>query len=469
MGQVGMNFFSLILRRWRPASDWRCGFGAILLAGLLTGCNGTVQPSERAAQKQLAAVADHYRPQDQLPKLPVLSTNSTLAEVLTYALLNHPQVASAYYDWVASVNNITVARSMPDLQLTYQMDIADAVTSVMPGLLQTFPAQGKLKAQAGLAAADSAAKQTAYETAVLQTAYGVKQSYYQLWYLDETLRVDREMQRLLVRLEQIARGQNAAGQVTLQDVYRAQIEEDRLAAEITNLEDSRGALLMQYQGALGLAHEHAAPPWPIRFTGPSPAVPVDDLLATAFARNPQLAAMRADIARAEAGMALAQAAGRPETSAGLMVDAKASPVLFRPLGTVSLPVWQDKLKAETAAAKAGQQAATARLAGAQLTLMMTFAEKSYNYRQVTRTLTVLEQQLIPKTQHSLAIARSAYLDGKTDFFNLMDTERSLLNQESDLIAARLQRELVLAEISLLIAGVPPEGTPLLPPLQPHSY
>ena len=462
-----MKFLSAILK-WSQAARGRLMAGAvILLAGSLTGCQGTVQPAERTAQKQLATVANTYRPNDQRPTLPVLTTNSTLVDLLTFALLNHPQVASAYYDWVASVHDITVARSLPDPQIIFQMDIADAVTSVMPGLLQTFPAKGKLKAQAGVAAAESDAKETAYEAAVLQTAYGVKQSYYQLWYLDETLRVDREMQRLLARLEQIARAQNAAGQVTLQDVYRAQIEEDRLASEIANLEDSRSDLMMQFQGALGLAHEHAAPPWPVKFAGPSPALSVDELLATAFARNPQLAAMRADIARAEASMALAQSAGRPETSAGLMVDAKASPVLFRPLGSVSLPLWQDKLQAETASAQAGERAAAARLAGAQLTLMMTFAEKSYDYREVTRNIAVLEQELIPKTQRSLEIARSAYLDGKTDFFNLMDTERSLLNEQSDLIAGRLQRELVLAELSLLIAGVPPEGTALLP--EPHTH
>lgn len=442
-------------------------FATILLAGSLTGCHGTVQPAEGTARKQLATVASAYRPNDQRPALPVLTTNSTLADLLTFALLNHPQVASAYYDWVASVNDITVARSLPDPQIIFQMDIANAVTSVMPGLLQTFPAKGRLKAQAGVAAAESKAKETAYEAAVLQTAYGVKQSYYQLWYLDETLRVDREMQRLLARLEEIARAQNASGQVTLQDVYRAQIEEDRLASEIANLEDSRSALMMQFQGALGLAHEHAAPPWPVRFAGPSPALSVNELLATAFARNPQLAAMRADITRAQASMALAESAGRPETSAGLMVDARTAPVLFRPLGSVSLPVWQDKLQAEQAAAQAGQEAAAAGLAGAQISLMVTFAEKSYEYREISRKIAVLGQQLIPKTQRSLEIARSAYLDGKTDFFNLMDTERSLLNEQSDLIAARLQRELMLAELSLLIAGVPPERTMLLP--EPHMH
>ncbi len=456
-----MNFL-IVKRAGRPAP--RTGARglatavALLSVAWLTGCHGTVQPAERTAQEQLAKVTRNYRPHGHPPFLPVLTTNATLGDLLTYALLNHPQVAATYNDWQASVNDITVARSLPDPQFTFQTDIAEAVTSVMPGLVQTLPGWGKLKAQAGVAAAASAAKAVAYQTAVLQTAYGVKQSYYQLWYLEETLKLDREMQRLLVRLEHIARAQNESGQVTLQDVYRAQLEEDRLATEIANREDSRTALLAQYKAALGYAREQPAPPWPIRWAGPSPDAAMEQLLATAYDHNPPLAAMRAEIARAQAALAVAQTAGRPDVSVGLMADAKASPVLYRPLATVTVPLWRDKLKAELMSAEAARQAATNRLAEAQLNLAVAFAEKSYAWREVNRNLGVLQQQLIPKTRRSLEIARSAYLDGKTDFFNLMDTERALLNAQSDLIAARLQRELVLAELSLLIAGVPPEVT-----------
>lgn len=437
----------------------KCGFGAGL-AVLLAGCNGTVQPAERAAQQQLAAVTRTYRPQGQRPVLPVLTTNSSLDNLITFALLNHPQVEAAYDDWAGAVNNITVARSLPDPQLTFQMDIADAVASVMPGLMQQFPGRGKLKAQATLAAADSDAKYVAYQTAVLQTAYGVKQNYYQLWYLEDTLRVDREMQRLLGRLEQIARAQNASGQATLQDVYRAQIEEDRLRTDITNLEDSRGPLQIQFKAALGLTPEQPAPSWPVKFAGPSPELPAGQLLEIAYARNPQLAAMRAEITRAQASLMMAEKQDRPDVSAGLMADAKTSPTLYRPLVTVSLPLWRDKLKAEMAAAQAGTAAAQARLADAQLNLAVDFAEKSFAYREVNRNLATLENQLIPKTQRSLEIARSAYLAGKTDFFNLMDTERTLLQDQSDAIAARVQRELILADLSLLVAGVPPAGAPV---------
>ena len=212
-----MNFL-IVKRTWWPVpgngARWLVTAVALLSLAWLTGCAGTVPPAERKAQEQLAEVTRRYRPHGHTPFLPVLTTNATLGDLLTYALLNHPQVAATYYDWQASVHDITVARSLPDPQVTFQTDIADAVTSVMPGLVQTLPGWGKLKAQAGAAAAGSAAKAVAYQTAVLQTAYGVKQSYYQLWYLEETLGLDREMQRLLVRLEHIARAQNESGQVT---------------------------------------------------------------------------------------------------------------------------------------------------------------------------------------------------------------------------------------------------------------
>ena len=93
---------------------------------------------------------------------------------------------------------------------------------------------------------------------------------------------------------------------------------------------------------------------------------------------------------------------------------------------------------------------------------MDFAEKSYAYREVNRNLDLLHGQLLPKAERSLEIARAAYLAGKTDFFNLLDAERSLLEFRLSEIDARTQRELTLSELSLLIAGVPPAGAPLLP-------
>ena len=438
-------------------------FLVVVLALLtLTGCKGLTTHSEREARHEIGTVNRAYRPNDQRPALPDLTTNSSLGDFLTFAMLNQPQIEAAYYDWAASVENITVTRSLPDLQFTFQMYIQDVITSVMPGLMAQIPWLGKLRAQAKAATAESRAKYFAFESAALQAAYDVKQGYYQLWFLGQKIAVDREMLQLLSQLEQIARAQNETGQATLQDVYRAQIEADRLKTEIANLEDSRHSLDAQFKAALGLTRDQPDPPMPAQFEATTLDLSPEQILDTAFARNPQLKAMEAEVRQAQASLDLARKSKLPDVTIGSSVDVKASPWLYWPQATVTLPVWRDKVAAQIAAAHAGQRAAQARLTAGQINLTVEFAEKSYAYREVNRSLDLLREQLIPKAQRSLEIARSAYLSGKTDFFNLLDAERSLLEFRLAEIDARTQRELTLSELSLLIAGVPPANAPVLP-------
>jgi outer membrane protein TolC len=92
-----------------------------------------------------------------------------------------------------------------------------------------------------------------------------------------------------------------------------------------------------------------------------------------------------------------------------------------------------------------------------------FAMKSYDYREITRTLALLQDKLVPKARQSLEIARAGYLSGQIDFFNLLDAERTLLNFQLQEVEARTRREIVLADLSLIIAGIAPEGAPVLPP------
>ncbi len=441
---------------------WISGTVILFAVLALTGCTGVTTQGEREARQQMGTVKSAYRPNEQRPALPDLTTNSSLGDFLTHAMLNQPQVEAAYCDWVASVENITVARSLPDPQFTFQMYIQNLITSVMPGLMAQIPWPGKLRVQAEAATAESRAKYFAFESAVLQAAYDVKQGYYRLWFLDKKIAVDLEMLQLLSELERIARAQNETGQVTLQDVYRAQIEMDRLKTEIANLEDSRHPLEAQFRAALGLKRDQPDPPLPVQFVGTTMELSPDQILDTAFARNPQLKALEAEVRQAQASMDLARKSKLPDVTIGSSVDVKANPWLYWPQATVTLPVWRDKIAAQIAGAQAGQRAAQARLAAGQLNLTAEFAQKSYDYREVTRELDLLREQLIPKAQRSLEIARAAYLAGKTDFFNLLDAERSLLEFRLSEIDARTRRELTLSELSLLIAGIPPASAPVLP-------
>jgi outer membrane protein TolC len=106
-------------------------------------------------------------------------------------------------------------------------------------------------------------------------------------------------------LEKLARAQNDVGKVTLQDVLRAQIEQERITTEIDNLEDSRHPMLAQFKAALGMMEEDAAPPVPQKFESTPLDLTSDKLFATALARNPRLKVMEAEVRRADASLRLA--------------------------------------------------------------------------------------------------------------------------------------------------------------------
>lgn len=434
---------------------------SLIVLLVMTGCVGVSTKGERQARKDLRATAEKYRPQDNRPELPKLTGNSGLDDYLRFAMLNQPRVEAAYYDWAGAVNKITVERSLPDPQITFESDIAEMVMTVMPGIMQMFPGPGKLKAAARVATAESEAKYFAFESTVLQTAFALKKSYYDLYFLDETIRVNRRSLSLLADLEQLSRAQSEVGKMSLQNVYRTQIEQERLATEIANMEDSRRPMLASLKGALGISAAQPDPPVPVMFESTLLDMSDEQLWSVALTRNPRLKMMEAEVRMADASIKVAHKSKVPDFSIGLMADAKAAPTMFRPLAGMTLPIWRDKIAAEIARAQSGKRAAQARLSAEEIMLAVEFAEKRFMLREADRNLELLRRKVLPKAQQSLDSAHAGYRTGMMPFADVIEAERMLLDYSLMEIDARKQRELALAELSLMIAGVPPAGAPLL--------
>jgi outer membrane protein TolC len=424
----------------------------------IAGCKGVIQPDERAARAQLATVRESYRPEQNPPTLPQLTTNSPLSDFVTYAMFRHPVVAANYYDWAASVERITVQRSRPDPKLTFEAYIAGTITSIMPGLMTDIPGPGKLAARASVAAAESEGKYFTFKASMLQTAFGVKKAYYQLHFLEEKIHVNQQTLQLLDGLEQIAGAQNETGKGTLQDVLKTQIEADKLASEIANLEHSRHSLLAQFKAALGMTPNEPTPPVPSGFVSTELNLTDEEVFAKALAQNLQLKGMEAEIRQAEASIRLARKDRVPDFSAGGEVDVKAAPVIWNPQLSMTLPIWRDKIAAEIAEAQENKRAAEARLTAAQISLAVDFAEDSHIYHEATRNLSVLDEQLVPRATQSLAVTRAEYLSGRLEFLDVIDAERVLLDLQLERVEAQMQREISLAELSLIISGATPAQT-----------
>jgi len=428
---------------------------AITLAiSFIAGCGILAPDSEKAAKARQAAVQKEYRPGEV--KLPELAATASYETYLRYALLNSPTVQAAYFNWLSAIERITVARSLPDPRLTFQMDIQNGIPSLMPGLQFDIPGPGKLTAAANIAAAGSEAQYYAYVRACQQTAFDLEKSIRELTFINRKLAALRESMQLLIEIEQLAQGLNATSQATIQDVIQAQIEQERRRTEIRNLETAKIPAMEKFRAALGIAANQPLPPLPTKL----PVLPEtpewsQKFLSQAMEHNPELQAMRSDIVQAEANLDMAYKGNIPDFTAGAELDARAVPVLVRPMASMTLPIWREKIAAAIAAAQAAKQSADAKLAAGRISLAVNFAEKSYLLKEAAVNLETLRSQLLPQSRLAVIAARGAYAAAKVDFQTILQAEKNRLNFEVEEAAMILQYHVSLSDLYLLIAGETP--------------
>lgn len=436
--------------------EWKEYSLLAVLVCLISSCSGIALDSESNAHKKFAEVSQEYRPSGQKPSLPSLRADSTLQELLTFGILNDPAVEAAYYDWQASIERITAARSLPDPKLTFETDIAAAVMSVMPGFMFDLPGPGKLSAMGDMASAESQGKFYIFKSAVLRTAAAIKNAYYSLQALEDSIAVNNRGLELVRDLEDIARAQHETGKVTLQDVLRAEIEREKLLTETQNLADSRIALHAALKGALGIDPRTAAP-IPTVFTNSTDELEHEEILTRAFKRNPTLKQMEAEIGKAEAALRLARLSVVPDIGIGLRVDVKPNPAVVNPELSVTLPIWRDKIAAQIGAAQSDSNAARSRFSREQINLAVDFASMLYMYRESSRNLGLFTDKLLPKAARSVEVARSGYIGGRSSFIDFLEAERTLLQFELSRIAMRVLYERAITNLSLVVGGQVPSG------------
>src|ERR1035437_10261929 len=168
----------------------------LLVAGVsainFSGCANVRTTEEKTARRSLSEIENAYRPQGQKPTLPALTSGSDATDYLRFALLNHPQVEAAYYDWKSSVAAIAPARALPDPQLTFQADITDTVMSLMPGLMFDVMASGKRAAMGREASIASENAYRTYATTLVSTTAELRKAWVELSYVNEAVAIRRQ-------------------------------------------------------------------------------------------------------------------------------------------------------------------------------------------------------------------------------------------------------------------------------------
>ncbi len=432
---------------------------ALTVAGvaLLAGCASTPPPAEKSARADLRATGAALLAREGRPALPVLRAESPPDEFVRYAVLNHPAVAAAYYDWRAGVEDIAPARSLPEPSLTFEADIADMLMTFMPGLMFDFMGTGKRAAMGREATAAAHVARRGYISVALNTAAAARKAWIELVFVDEAIRLRESSVGALGRSLDIANADYTTGRgmSTLTDQVRFTNDVARARSELATLADRRTAVRARFKSALGLAPADPDPAWPQAVLTPTALPGDDELWRRASAANAELGRMRAMVEMAVAGVEVARRTGRPDFTLGLMADLKADPLMLRPTASLKLPIWREKIAATIAAAEARRDASEARVTAEQLNLAAELAQMLYMVREADRMIAYIEQTALPNFDRTIATAEAGFQSGMTGSAMIPETQLMALVMRLERAVALRERETAVTDLMLLTADMAP--------------
>ena len=248
-----------------------------------------------------------------------------------------------------------------------------------------------------------------------------------------------------------ANARYSSGTAPQSDVLRAEVEVARLEALSRALVgEVRGAEAM-LNATLALDSDLPVPPlFPLAFVDPPPAW---SAIKTALTSRPELAAGRAEIARAEAEVQVMRDMFRP------MATIRTGPAYTMAEGRgwmamvgLSLPIWRGKLRAGVAEAQAMRAMSEADLR-AMTRMIEGDAAASVSQLQAARERqTALTTDVLPRARMAIDPAVAGYSAGRLPLVSVIEAVQVLWRVQSDLIAAETELGLAWARLGRAIGS-----------------
>jgi outer membrane protein TolC len=290
----------------------------------------------------------------------------------------------------------------------------------------------KLRVAGRSAAAEAGVERLLYEAAARDLLTGVKDAWYELYYLDQAQPVTARAAALLRNEGTLAYGQVAAGRAALADGFRAESQAAQLGYDRLLLADQRAAQAERLRSLLNLP--------PGTGIGPVRAAPVyaveQDLtklqsLAETYSETLKMAGL--EIERANYQAQLARLARLPDPALGLtamntrgagggaMGGGNAGWTdSFEPMLGVNLPIWEQRNRATIRENDAMRRAAGLDALDQSNMTRQAVAEAWYRVRLTGRLTELYAATLVPQAEHVMRQAEAWYRADQGSLGNVLE-------------------------------------------------
>lgn len=332
---------------------------------------------------------------------------------------------------------------------------------VMFGVGQSFPAIGARGARQQAAELEADAEQAMGSDTARQIRRDVSHAFADYVEATSRHRIHTEHRLIATRTLDLARARYAGGG-SLSDVAQAEVELARMDADVvtdaTRIDAARGRL----KALLGRAPT-ASLAAPEIGAAETSAWDVTTALAKARDTRPEL---RATGARRDARREEARAAQReaiiPAFSVAALYFAPTSPMPQHGYGvnaSMSLPWLWGEAGARRDARKAAADAAESEIEATRRPIEADVATQEANVRAAAARLSTLRDRALPASKRSFDVAWSGYEAARTDVLTLLSTRRTVVDVETEIVAARSVLDHALTDLDAAV-GVEVPRKPL---------
>ncbi len=399
-----------------------------------------------------------------LSQVPDAPPGATLESLLQYARERNPEYAAMKLEATAAEERVYPAGALPDPKFRNEFrDITrmeEQNATLLPArvgsnrylLMQDVPWAGKRDLKRDIAQIDAEGAQGRAMGTWTEIASRIKTAYAQLYYVQRTETLTREILDLMSRLEKVAQVRYAGGLAAQQDVIRAQVEQTNMRNELITLETERHHLQVKLNGLLSRpSHAPLAEPQSVRALPPPAKLDYATLEARARERNPLLHTEDARVRSAEKSRELAYKNRYPDFTLGF------APIQYRNsirewelMVELNIPLQQKTRRHQERESEAMLSAARSRKEAAANQILADLAENLSALEAARRTQTILGGSLLPQSDLTFQSALAGYQNGKVDFATLLDAQRQIRVAKQSELKAQVEAQARLAEIEKLL-------------------
>lgn len=377
-----------------------------------------------------------------LAAVPAFGQHAAPAELdalIAEALTRNPALQAAEQRWTAAKFKRPQATTLDDPMLSYTRWLSTPETRVGPQtnvfmLSQRLPYPGKRGLRGDLADQESAALEARRQTTGRDVVLQVKRGYYELYQVDQSIRILDDYLATLRLFTRVAEEKYATGTGRQASVLKSQVEMSSILAQRMTFERSRPGIVARINA---LRDRPADTPigQVVRIDTTRTVLPESLIVQQALTSRQELDEVEAGIQRSRIMASLARLAFRPDFNiqASYITIPKQNSLApdagkdaFSIMVGLNIPIMRGRRRAAVDEANAIRMSHEMTRAHLRNTIRAEIADVYGQIEHTARALDLYEQGMIIQAESSLASALAAYRSGSLDFLNLLDAERMLL-------------------------------------------